>query len=392
MQANPDESREPDEEAGEQIEPSILLKANGPSSIFERLLRHFAILGILIFSSIWGLLAREGLIALNTYSGQSIEPTIWAQAVGCLVMGWNVANKEDLEKWYPPAFIAIGTGFCGSLTTFSSWILHVFQAYGNQNHYDRHGLHNVMDALTQTGATIGMSLISLYAGRALASILPAKPVLVILERIQKSISPKYTRDDVNSNTESPPKPTQAHADSLVPYTTGPDIFCILLGVVFWAGSAVLCGTYEPFRHVTYAVVLSPPGAILRWYLSRFNSYPISKRMPFWPIGTLAANLIATAVLSAAFIGQNVGRVAGIGGGGVYTVEACHALYGVQEGFCGCLSTISTFAVELDNIKPRRRAFGYLLGSYVLGIILCVLIIGAPWWSLGDSGSCKGITL
>ncbi|PWN37433.1 uncharacterized protein FA14DRAFT_110076, partial [Meira miltonrushii] len=356
---------------------------------FERLLRHFAILGLLMFSSIWGLLAREGLIALNTYSGMSIEPTIWAQAVGCLVMGWNVANKEDLEKWYPPAFIAIGTGFCGSVTTFSSWILHVFQAYGNQKHYNRHGLHNVMDALTQTGATIGMSLISLYAGRALASILPAKPVLVLFERFQHSIAPRRTDKQVNGHANGEPKPRQIHADSQVPYTRGPDLFCILLGIIFWAASAVLCGTYEPFRHVTYAVVLSPPGAIIRWYLSRFNSYPISKRKPYWPIGTLSANLIATAVLAAAFVGQNVGRVTGVGGGGVHTVEGCHALYGVQEGFCGCLSTISTFAVELDNIKPRRRAFGYLLGSYVLGIILCVLIIGAPWWSIGMMGSCVG---
>lgn len=61
--------------------------------------RHLAVLGLLINASIWGTLAREGLIALNTYDGSRIQPVIWAQAVGCLVMGWVAVNKETLEGW-----------------------------------------------------------------------------------------------------------------------------------------------------------------------------------------------------------------------------------------------------------------------------------------------------
>lgn len=99
-----------DEEPGRQLEPGVdieqledkehfLLDAEEPKSRFERALRHMSILMLLSFSAIWGLLTREGIVALNTYPGMSIDPTIWAQAVGCFVMGWTVGHRKVLEVW-----------------------------------------------------------------------------------------------------------------------------------------------------------------------------------------------------------------------------------------------------------------------------------------------------
>lgn len=350
----------------------------------QKALRHLSVLGLLAFSSIWGTLTREGLIALNTYDGKSISPVIWAQTVGCLVMGWTVANKEALEAWYPPAFIMLGTGFCGSVTTFSSWILQVFQAYGNQLHYNRTGLHNVMDALTQTAATIGLSLAGLAAGKSLARVLPAQSVIDVLSlrRLRRG-----KRDD-DDGEESEAKRGRNHTSQSTPIL---DLFCfIVLGLGFCLGAALLAAfqTSPQFRPTTFAIVFSPPGAILRWYLSRLNSSSLSKSPPYWPLGTFTANILATLILCGVFVPQHYGptgtHIAGS------SVLQCHLLFALQEGFCGCLSTISTFAVELRNLKPRKRAVGYAVGSYVVGIAVCVIVIGVPWWSKGMDGSCRGL--
>ena len=95
-------SAAPGEAGGVEVEdaPFVdLFAAEAPATGLERTLRHCAILSLLAFMAIWGTLAREGLVALNTYDGMSVDPTIWAQAVGCLVMGWAVGNRKALETW-----------------------------------------------------------------------------------------------------------------------------------------------------------------------------------------------------------------------------------------------------------------------------------------------------
>lgn len=105
--ANDDDPEEGDEEAGRQLEPGVeftpkkdyyLIEADEPTTATGKAFRHTSILALLAFASIWGTLTREGLVALNTYSGMSIAPTIWAQSFGCLVMGWAVANRQALEN------------------------------------------------------------------------------------------------------------------------------------------------------------------------------------------------------------------------------------------------------------------------------------------------------
>lgn len=360
------------DEQGKQIEPNHL----PTHPIHHRVLRHLSILGLLSFAAIWGTLAREGLVALNTYDGESVAPLIWAQAVGCLIMGLAIgANRRAIEGHYPPAYIMITTGFCGSVTTFSKWMLDVFRAFGNQQHFDRHGLHNVMDALSQTGLTFGMAIVSVAAGIKLSEVINLE-LLIWKVRDSGSRLPQ-------SNLEEKPKGKRVEPGQ----TLLLDASMVVLGLVFWIASAILCALYPPFRRVTFGLVLAPPGTVLRWYLSRFNSNRFSQRHSL-PLGTLAANLLGTAVICAAFTASRAGsRPRSFAGG----LTGCEALQGLEDGFCGCLSTVSTFAVELRSIKPRRKAVRYAVVSWVSGVLICVLLIGAPWWSIGMDGRCLGYT-
>lgn len=419
-----------DEPGAKDLEPSSTLPGQPPTQ-FHRLLRHLAILGLLAFAAIWGTLTRLGLVALNTYDGSSITPVIWAQAVGCLVMGWTIANKAALELWYPPAFVMLGTGYCGSVTTFSTWILEVFEAYSNEKHYNRHGLHNVMDALTQSLVTLGMSFIALKAGTYLARALPASLFLDVLDvlvcRRPVRREPGRRQDQANTSSantaattsddrqaassskssashpahpipnvyppmpkavfSSSPRPQPLHQRSNPRHTPMVDAGCFALGLLFWIGAALFAGL-DPsprLRPVTLSIVFGPFGAIARWYLSQLNSWPASKRLPYWPLGTFTANLSATVLIALFSLLMKFGRSSNPI---THTLISCQVLYALQEGLCGCLSTISTFAVELYNLKNRRWALGYALGSYALGILACVLFLGVPWWTRGLEGSCQ----
>ncbi|KAF8689165.1 hypothetical protein HU200_041947 [Digitaria exilis] len=93
------------------------------------------------------------------------------------------------------------------------------------------------------------------------------------------------------------------------------------GAVLWMGCSV-----------------APPGVWLRWYLARLNGQGIGKQGSFkWlPVGTLAANVLAAGIMAALAVTSKA----------VHTKQSTVILSGIQLGFLGCLSTVSTFAAEV----------------------------------------------
>ncbi|WFD01312.1 hypothetical protein MYAM1_004074 [Malassezia yamatoensis] len=340
---------------------------------------------LIIWASLWGTLTRMGLTALNTYAGQSIDPNVWAQGVGCLVMGWVTAasNRKVLDQWYKPLFPMMATGYCGSVTSFSVWAVGVFEAFADYHHYHRGGLHNVMDALTQTAATLAVSFAAFWTGECISKTFN-------LEELEKRRLPQQDRLPTEA-TQAKQALAEKDLSASSPAGSSQNVvhwIAIVVGLVFWIGAALLCGLYAPFRHVTYALVLSPPGALVRWQLARLNpsgSRPLSRH---WPFGTYFANQLAVLIYCAGEVAMYFGYIAGPTGKTVSSKDACNALYGLQAGFCGTLSTISTLITELVAMKPPRKAFAYVFFSWASGVVFCILVLGSTWWSSGMQGGCK----
>ena len=342
----------------------------------------------LIFFSLLGTLARVGTQALTTYPGAPITfGGLWANFGGSLVMGFLVqdqqlfshdiksssqvqqalSKKNDEEnggagsalhaaeaeaakarmsaKKAIPLYIGLATGFCGSYTSFSTFISDAFLAMSNDlvtpggpaPPQARNGGYSFMALLAVILSTVSLSLTALFLGGHLA---------VALENLTPSLSNPTTRKIL-------------------------DPLAVFLGWGSWLG-AVFLAIFPPqdvWRgRIVFSLVFSPLGTLLRFYLAVY----LNGKIPSFPLGTFAANVFATVTLGMAW---DIAHVP-IGG-----VVACQVLQGVENGFCGCLSTVSTWVVELTSLR-RQHAYMYGGGSFAVSFAFLVAIMGGLRWTEG----------
>ncbi|KDR83680.1 hypothetical protein GALMADRAFT_236012 [Galerina marginata CBS 339.88] len=302
-----------------------------PSKVYEPL--SFPVIVLLMPASVFGVLARLGIIALMTYDGRSVFPLAYVQAVGCLFMGMGLRLKEPIGQFYGPLYTALTTGFCGSLTTFSSWQLDVFNSWINAGQDSRGGLRDFVDGVGNSTITLSVSLGSLAFGYGIASRLAA-----YFHR------PRFLRRSIRYS-----------------------ISCLSV-LIYMATFFTYFFLPASFRHkATAALIFSFPGALTRYLLS----ISLNQRSKVLPIGTLTANTLGTALLAAFHVLQSTPNPP--------SQNACSILQGLADGFCGSLTTVSTFAAEAREF-PTRKACRYVAVSWFMGQAMMLLIFGSSIWT------------
>ena len=359
----------------------------------------------LVFFSIIGTLSRLGLQALTFYPGAPVQTgVLWANVGGSLIMGflsedrklfqeeWGTISSSKRAKGYDeekgktlqrspsaaqkhaavkktlPLYIGLATGFCGSFTSFSSFMRDCFFALSNALHVPishpsiapiaptlnvhRNPGYSFMALLAVLIVTVGLSLGALQVGAHLA---------LGLDPYTPSIPFLFSRKIVDR--------------SIVFIAFGCWLGAILMTI--WPpdrpGGPVGNASWgqETWRSQTlFALVFAPLGCLLRFYASLH----LNGKIKSFPLGTFAVNVFGT-MMEAIFLDLQRVPVGGMVG--------CQVLQGMSDGFCGCLTTVSTWVVELKGLR-LRHSYVYGFVSVGVGLSLMAIITGSLQWTIGFS--------
>lgn len=355
---------------------------------------------IVVFS-ILGTLARVGLSLLTAYPAEPAHFTsLWPNFAGSLVLGFLSEGaelfrhpkaarslsrmparitKEDTAERSPsdtersdgggrekeggraadsspspvPLHIGLATGFCGSFTTYSAFMRDSFEALAGMlgtSSTPSPG-QDFMNVAAVIIITLSMSIGGLKAGAHIA---------IFLKSFEKRLPRRVLR--------------------------GIDRASVALGLVLWACAITMAVVleYRPstrgiwWGQTLLSLAFAPLGSLLRFAASM----TLNSRVVGFPMGTFCVNMFGTLLLAVAWDLQrlpNRGIAANIGG----DLVSCRILQAVEDGFCGCLTTVSTWVLELSTLR-RKHAYQYGCVSIATSLAIVVVVMGPLKWSVGLS--------
>ncbi|KAF3960627.1 hypothetical protein CMV_014679 [Castanea mollissima] len=284
----------------------------------------FGILGVLtryVLQKLFG----PGVVGL-TNDENILYLDLPSNMVGSFLMGWwGIVFKADISSVSDYLAIGLTTGYLGSLTTFSGWNQKMLDLI-----VDGHWVLAVLGFLVGSGTPSSSNNWRVDSFKRHLAVMVA---LILMLGLLWGVCGALLREDFSSGSS---------------------------GAQLWL-----------------ACFVGPPGVWIRWFLARLNGRGLGRAGLFkWvPFGTLAANVSAACIMAAlstvkkAVNSQNCDTVAS----------------GIQLGFLGCLSTVSTFIAEFNAMRESEhpwRAYAYALITVCISFGLGILIYSVPVWTKG----------
>ncbi|KAF2857138.1 hypothetical protein K470DRAFT_297284 [Piedraia hortae CBS 480.64] len=323
------------------------------------LISHLNSITHLIPSSILGVFIRLSLSKVPRNDFVASPTILWANITGCALMGFlkedtnllfhthwqraqdgpneSIRNENfTISKKFSTLYTALAVGLCGSLTTFSGLCKEVLLTLFPAAHAS--GGSKAASFLAAAWVHIGMPFIGFVFGIHVARFL-------------------------NTTTLRARRPLGGLGELLLATISWASWLAILLLTIF------LRTTFS--RRWLFPLLFAPVGCMMRFYLSKYLNGKAPEKFVF--AGTFASNAIGTIVLAITFDLQSsrVGR----------DVLTCEALQGLQDGFCGALTTVSSLVGELYGLK-FGRTWWYGSITFGMGLGVVVAVIGGLGWSAG----------
>jgi CrcB protein len=304
--------------------------------------------------ALFGCLARLGVVALTTYPGAFAGGVVWANFGACLVMGFLVHSTRIWArvagagaKSSVALYAGCATGFCGTFSSFSTVVLDVFEQTANTaSHAYPTGGYGVMEFFSGWLVHLGTAILGFKLGQLIC-----------------------TAVEGDGDWELAPV-----------WCSALEWAAVVVGLASYVVMVVLAAVQNtPAWHVwMFSCIFAPVGACLRFYLLRFN------KSKGFPVGTFAANAGGTVVLAALTIALR-GRRGGASSPLITRPISCAVVTGVDNGFCGGLTTMSTLVAELYAMRAAA-GFWYALGTIAALFCLVIVTLGSYHWAVGLTGA------
>ena len=251
-------------------------------------------------------------------------------AVYSLIDSDHLCDNLSSMKW-KLVYLGITSGFCGSLTTFSGW-----QVQAAQSMLRSHIAAGILNLIIGFMTFYFCLLTGMYLGKLIHHSLEKKPP----QNVEKA----------DATLPSPRLATPLNVSVLV------------LASSLWIIFGVLFAVIPSSRRWVGPAFLTPFGAGLRWYSSIWNAQCLKFK---WP--TFIVNIFGVLVYSILVVCETKYT-------GPTDIVRTSSFTSILSGFCGSLTTASTFFLELKLLSPRYFADIYALSSIVAAQAIAFTVI------------------